>query len=312
MLSRLVRLPTLVRDYSSHVSPSLSGHPVRRSTLTDIFKLYRKKELMAVITAHDYITARIADSCDGIDIVLIGDSLAMVSKGYSSTLEIPFEEYYYTCKSVLRAVESKFVIADLPYGSFEADVSQCVKSAIKLMKLGNIGSLKIEGGFEHSGQIKRLVEIGIPVTGHIGLTPQKLHALGGYKVQGKTNTGALSIYKEALHLQKLGCSMLLLECVPARLAQFITEKTSIPTIGIGSGNGTSAQVLVQSDVLGMLDQKGAKFVKRYANFYLDGVAALGRYAVDVKKSAYPDNEQHGYTMKDDEFSDFVEQAKFVK
>ncbi|KAG7877815.1 hypothetical protein KL925_000851 [Ogataea polymorpha] len=286
--------PRLGARYSSHVA-------VRQKTLTDIKKLYNAKEPLAVITAHDYITGRIADSSEKLDIILIGDSLAMVSKGYASTLEIPFDDYYYACKSVLRGVNQKFVIADLPFGSFEASVSQCVESAVKLMKLGKIGSLKVEGGFEHGEQIKRLIEIGIPVTGHIGLKPQQFNAVGGYRVQGRKAQDAANIIKEAEYLRDIGCSMLLLECIPHKVAQYLTEKLDIPTIGIGSGPGTSAQVLVQADLLGMLDSPTAKFVQKYMDFHSEAVNAIEHYVEDVKSGTFPNVETHSYPIKEEEF-----------
>ncbi|GME83215.1 unnamed protein product [Ambrosiozyma monospora] len=236
----------------------------------------------------------------------------MVSKGYPSTLEIPFDDYYYACLSVLRGISSKFVIADLPYGSFESSLDKCVESAMKLMKLGKIGSLKIEGSHEFTREISRLIQLGIPITGHIGLQPQKFNALGGYKVQGKLSTDAVEIYKQALFLQDLGCSMLVLECVPYKLARFITDSLRIPTIGIGAGQGTSGQVLVISDLLGMLDQKSAKFVKPYMNFSELGLNALNTYSEDVKSHTFPNNETHGYVMKDQEYEDFVELAKHIR
>ncbi|GME78061.1 unnamed protein product [Ambrosiozyma monospora] len=235
-------LTPILRHYSAQTT-------IRQQTLADINKLYKSKTPISVVTAHDYITGRLAEESKA-DIALIGDSLAMVSKGYPSTLEIPFDDYYYACLSVLRGISSKFVIADLPYGSFESSLDKCVESAMKLMKLGKIGSLKIEGSYEFTREISRLVQLGIPVTGHIGLQPQKFNALGGYKVQGKTSTDAIEIYKQALFLQDIGCSMLLLECIPYKLGKFLTDSLRIPTIGIGAGQGTSAQVLVMSDLLG--------------------------------------------------------------
>ncbi|ODV86680.1 hypothetical protein CANARDRAFT_6256 [[Candida] arabinofermentans NRRL YB-2248] len=305
----------LRREYSSYPGPASTTNqpkPLKQSTLSTIYDLYQSKTPITFITAHDYITAKLADASPNIDVVLIGDSLAMVSKGYPTTLEIPFEEYYYACSSVLRGVNNKFVVADLPFGSFETGLQDCLKSAMKLMKLGKIGALKIEGAFEYSAEIQRLVSIGIPVMGHIGLQPQKFNAMGGFKVQGKTANDALDVYKEALELQKLGCSMILLECVPQKLARFITENVNIPTIGIGAGNGTSGQVLVQSDLLGMLDNKPAKFVKQYMNFYEEGLMALNQYGADVKNSEYPVNTVHDFKMKTDEFNEFAERAKLLK
>ncbi|GMG18893.1 unnamed protein product [Ambrosiozyma monospora] len=297
-------LTPLLRHYSAQTT-------VRQHTLADINKLYNSKTPISVVTAHDYITGRLADASK-VDIVLIGDSLAMVAKGFPSTLEIPFDDYYYSCLSVLRGISSKYVIADLPFGSFESSLEKCVESAMKLMKLGKIGSLKIEGSYEFTREISRLIQLGIPVTGHIGLQPQKFNALGGYKVQGKLSTDAVELYKQALFLQDLGCSMLVLECIPYKLAKFLTDNLRIPTIGIGAGQGTSAQVLVMSDLLGMLNEKSAKFVKPYMNFNELGLNAVNSYSEDVKSHAFPNDHTHGYVMKDQEFEDFVELAKHIR
>ncbi|GME89141.1 unnamed protein product [[Candida] boidinii] len=155
----------------------------RQKTLHDIYKMYNKKEPISVITAHDYITGKFANDSDKIDIVLIGDSLSMVTMGYPNTLEMTFEEFYYSSKYILRGIDSKFIIIDLPFGYFENNLSKCIETSLKLMKLGKINSIKLEGSFEYKDEIKRLIDIGIPVTGHIGLKPQRFNSLGGFKVQ---------------------------------------------------------------------------------------------------------------------------------
>lgn len=294
----------LIRTYSTHPSKSL-----RQKSLGDIYKLYAKKEPISVITAHDYITGRIADTTQDIDVVLVGDSLAMVAKGFPSTLELTFEDFYHSTASVVRGVNSKFIIVDLPFGSFESSTEKCVETAIKLMKLGKIGSIKVEGSYEITDKVKTLTSYGIPVTGHIGLQPQKFNILGGYKAQGRTSVSALDIYKQALHLQSIGCKLLVLECVPEKLSKFITENLNIPTIGIGAGNTTSGQVLVMADALGMTDSKKAKFVKPYLDIYSQSVDALQRYSTDVKTKTFPDSDHHTYPINDDEFTEFIELAK---
>lgn len=278
----------------------------------DIQKLYVSNTPISVITAHDFITARIADSCPNIDIVLVGDSLSMVAKGHQSTLELDFEDFYYTTKSVIRGINSKFLMVDLPFGSFESSMEKCIDSSVRLMKLGKVGSIKIEGSYEMTDHIKTLTSFGIPITGHIGLQPQKFNMVGGFKPQGRKAQNAVDIYKQALHLQSIGCKMLLLECVPEKISSFITKNVDIPTIGIGAGNGTSAQVLVMSDLLGMLDSKNAKFVKQYLNFHQLAVDALSQYSNDVKLRSFPNSNEHTYRINDEEYNEFVDLAMTLK
>lgn len=296
--------PSIRRLFSSsHGLRSSHSPELRQSSLSDIYTLYNSKIPISCITAHDYITAQIADKSN-VDVVLIGDSLAMVALGYPSTLELSFEEFYYQLKAVTRGISSKFLICDLPHGSYESSVEKCVESSIKLMKLGKIQSIKLEGAFEYESHIKRLVDVGIPITGHIGLQPQKFNSLGGFKVQGSNIEDAVNIYKQALFLQKLGVSLLVLECIPIRIANFITSKLKIPTIGIGAGNGTSGQVLVQADTLGMLDGKKLKFVKPLLNFHDIGLNSLNLYDEEVKSKVYPER-KYSYGMKDDVYEEFI-------
>ncbi|CDK27675.1 unnamed protein product [Kuraishia capsulata CBS 1993] len=296
---------------SPYSAPETAIAKHKPSTLKEIYAKYKNGTPISVVTAHDYISGKWADAAPSCDAVLIGDSLAMVAVGYPTTLEIPFDEFYYHCASVCRAVKSKYIIADLPYGSFESSVEKCIESSMRLMKLGKICSIKIEGAYEHEESISRLIKLGIPVTGHIGLKPQRFNGLEGFRVQGKTVDSALQILKEALFLQETGISLLVLEGIPHEIASYITTKLSIPTIGIGAGNGTSGQVLVQADLLGMHTGRGPKFVKRYEDLYGKGVAAIEKYAQEVSASAFPDNAVHTYPMKTKVLEEFLEQAEKI-
>lgn len=277
---------------------------ISQSTLSDIYRSYREGKKLSVITAHDFITARIADNSNA-DMILIGDSLAMTSHGYPSTLEIETQDFIYAARSVASGTESKFLICDLPFGSFEGSTQLCAETATKLMKVGQINSLKLEGADSLIiDRIKLLTSMGIPVTGHLGLQPQKFNLLGGYKVQGRSSNAALTLFNEAKILQNAGCKLLVLECVPEKIAQYITENLNIPTIGIGSGKFTSGQVLVIADALGMQDKKLPKFVKQYANIYNDALNALNQYDSDVKQLQFPNSTDHTYKMNDEEFIEF--------
>ncbi|ODV59113.1 3-methyl-2-oxobutanoate hydroxymethyltransferase ASCRUDRAFT_9850 [Ascoidea rubescens DSM 1968] len=284
---------------------------IRRKTISDIYNIYHKKEPITVLTAHDFITGKFADLAKT-DIVLVGDSLGMVSLGYPSTNELPFEEFLYHVKSVSRGVRQSFLIADLPFGTYETSIEKAVESSIQLVKNG-ANAVKLEGGVEYLDTIKKLSSIGIPVVGHIGLTPQRHNSLGGFKAQGKNVNNALEIFKNALCLQKTGAKLLLLECIPQKLAKYITENVSIPTIGIGAGNHTSAQVIVQSDLLGMHGVNSLpKFVKPYENFLEKGVSAIKKYNHDVKTRAYPETGIHTFTIKNSVYLDFLEIAEKIK
>lgn len=303
-----MKFSNLIRKYSSHPV----SKPIRQKTLHDLYKLYNNNEKLSVITAHDFITGKFADKTPEIDAILIGDSLSMVAKGHPSTLELEFDDFYYSTQSVLRSINEKFVIVDLPFGSFEESIQQCTSNAIKLMKLGKIGSIKIEGSYEMTDKIINLTNAGIPITGHLGLQPQKFNLLGGFKAQGRNALNALEIFKQAKHLEKIGCKLLVLECIPERLAYFITKNLNIPTIGIGAGNLTSGQVLVMADALGMSNNKNAKFVKPYLNIYSLAIDALTNYSNDVKSKKFPESIKHTYSMDENEFKEFEELAKSLK
>ncbi|AGO10654.1 AaceriABR186Wp [[Ashbya] aceris (nom. inval.)] len=305
--SRAIEKMALRRMYSIHSSS-------KQKTIPDLFKKYHAKEPISMITAYDYITATWAQAAQA-DIVLIGDSLAMSTLGHVSTVDLGLEEFQYHVRAACRAPGSSFIIADMPYGSFERSVEQGVDTAISLMKASHkVGAVKLEVGPEENDYCLELAaelcRRGIPVMGHVGLTPQRMHALGGYKVQGAKDLGqALAAYRRAKDLQAVGCFSILIECIPAKIASVITEKLSIPTIGIGAGPQTSGQVLVQSDLLGMLPGKPPKFVQKYADFHGDAIRSLSAYIGDVREGAFPKTGQHTFTVSDDLLEEFCKQVE---
>lgn len=252
--------------------------------------------------------------------ILVGDSLAMCSLGYSSTTDIGLDEFKYHVKSVCRAQGSAFIVVDMPFGSFESSLEKGIETAISLMKLSSkVGAVKLEVGSSQSqGKLtdyslrlaEELCTRGIPVMGHVGLTPQRVHALSGYKVQGnKSSADSLAIFETAQELQRIGCFSIVLECVPHKISQYITSHLKVPTIGIGAGNGTSGQVLVQSDMLGMLSGQVPKFVHKYGNFHKSSVEHIRDYIKDVTERRFPDNSIEGFKVKDEVWVDFIERVE---
>lgn len=263
-------------------------------------------------TAYDYITANWVQKSN-CDMILVGDSLAMTTLGYDSTTDLSLQEFNYHVKSVCRTSGPALIIADMPFGSFEASIETGISNAIDMMKLSHkVTSLKLEVGL-HSRDgytiklIKQICSRGIPVVGHIGLTPQKIHSLGGYKVQGnKKIQDAKELLETALMLQEAGCWALVLECVPHKIAKYITSKMSIPTIGIGAGSGTSGQVLVVSDILGMKDGYVPKFVKQYAQSQDHSITALCKFNSEVEERSFPNDEVHAFKIKDEVWKSFID------
>lgn len=268
-------------------------------TIPLIHKMYRQGTPISVITAHDYMSGMLAERA-AVDMILVGDSLSMVAMGHPNTNEIELDEMIYHTRAVSRAVQSSFLVADLPFGSYEISPEQAFASAAKMVKKGFAEAVKMEGGAELAPTIKKLTSFGIPVLGHIGLTPQRQSSLGGFKVQGKTVKSALSVLRDARAVQEAGCFAVVLEAVPDRVATLVTEKLSIPTIGIGAGPGTSGQVLVQLDMLGGFDAFVPKFLKKYANYLETNVNAIKEYSGEVKENKFP-GPDHSYTIKDEEF-----------
>ncbi|KAJ4266362.1 cell wall biogenesis and architecture protein [Fusarium torreyae] len=292
--------------YSSH-SPMGSPPAVQRKKVTvgTLRSMHRKGDPITVMTAHDFPSGHVADHA-GMDMILVGDSLAMVALGMEDTSEVVLEEMLLHCRSVSRATKSAFTVGDLPMGTYEIGPDQALATAIRFIKEGRVQSVKLEGGKEMAPTIKKITTAGIPVLGHIGLTPQRQNALGGFRVQGKTSSGAMSILEDALALQEAGCFAMVVEAVPAEVAALITKKLSIPTIGIGAGNGTSGQVLVQVDMTGNFPPGRflPKFVKKYGDVWGESLRAIEAYRNDVKSRQYPAPE-HTYPISAEELESFT-------
>lgn len=249
-----------------------------------------------MLTAHDFPSASLA-SAAGMDIILVGDSLAMVSLGMPDTSEVTLDEMILHSRAVSRASPRSFTIGDLPMGCYEVSPEQALRSAIRMVKEGRIQGVKLEGGIEVADTIKKITQAGISVCGHIGLTPQRQHALGGFRVQGKSASAAEKLLMDARAVQDAGAFAVVLECVPPEIGSIITSKLTIPTIGIGAGNGCSGQVLVQMDMLGCKPKESflPKFVKRYGDVWERSLAAVEQYRDEVKTRSYP-ADQHNYVV----------------
>ncbi|MCJ1485242.1 hypothetical protein MMC06_005416 [Schaereria dolodes] len=282
----------------------LLASPRKKVTINTISSLHRKQEPITMITAHDFPSAHVADAA-GMDIILVGDSLAMVALGMEDTSEVVLDEMILHCRSVSRATKAAFTVGDLPMGCYEIAPEQALESAIRVIKEGRVQAVKLEGGLEMTPTIERITRAGIPVLGHVGLTPQRQNALGGFKVQGKTTAGALKVLQDALAVQKAGCFAVVLEAVPAEIASLVTKKLSIPTIGIGAGNGCSGQVLVQIDMIGNFPPGRylPKFVKQYGDVWNESMRAIETYRSEVKSRAYPASE-HTYPIPMAELNEF--------
>ena len=257
-------------------------------TIDTIISMKKKREKIVCLTAYDYPTARILDET-GIDIILVGDSAANVYAGEKTTLPITMEEMLYHTKIVAHTVKNSLVIADMPFLSYQASINDAVYNAGRFLKVGACG-VKLEGGSPIKETIKRLVDLGIPVMGHVGLTPQSIHKFGGYKLQGKTEKDSQRLMEDAKLLESSGCFSIVLEKITSTLAKKITEAISIPTIGIGAGPHCDGQILVLHDIIGLFTDFTPKYVKRYAHVGDEIRKAIQQYKQEVKKGIYPDKE----------------------
>ncbi|KUJ22993.1 putative 3-methyl-2-oxobutanoate hydroxymethyltransferase [Mollisia scopiformis] len=276
----------------------------KKVTINSLRSLYKKGEPITVLTAHDFPSAHVAEAA-GMEIILVGDSLAMVALGMEDTSEVLVEEMLLHCRSVSRAAKSAFTVGDMPMGSYEIAPEQALETAIRFVKEGRVQGIKLEGGIEMAPTIKKITSAGIPVLGHVGLTPQRQNALGGFRVQGKTSAGALKVLEDALAVQEAGCFATVLEAVPQEVATLVTKKLSIPTIGIGAGNGCSGQVLVQVDMTGNFPPGRfiPKFVKKYGDVWSESLRAIEAYRDETKSRAYPAPE-HTYPISKEELAEF--------
>ncbi len=254
-------------------------------------------EKISMLTAYDYSTAKLMDEA-GINGILVGDSLANVMLGYEDTLSVTMEDMIHHGKAVARGCKNTLVVIDMPFMSYQTSVYDAVVNAGRLMKEGRGGAVKLEGGMEVVPQIKAIVAAGIPVMGHLGMTPQSVNQLGGFKVQGKDEAVARKMIEDAIALEEAGAFGMVLECVPDRLAELISKKISIPTIGIGGGAGCDGQILVYQDMLGMFKDYVPKFVKKFADVGSIMTEAFQTYDKEVKEGTFPDA-AHSFTIKDD-------------
>lgn len=256
-----------------------------------------KGEKLSMLTAYDYSTAKLEDE-SGINGILVGDSLGNVVLGYEDTVSVTMEDMIHHGAAVARGAKNALVVVDMPFMSYEVTVEEAVRNAGRLMKEGRAGAVKLEGGVRVAEQIRAIVKAGIPVMGHIGLTPQSINVFGGFKVQGKSEEAARALLADAKAVEEAGAFAVVIEAVPAALAQMITDAVSIPTIGIGAGAGCDGQILVYQDMLGMFSDFTPKFVKRYANVGEVMREAFADYAAEVASGAFP-TEEHTYKIKDD-------------
>ena len=257
-------------------------------------------EPITMLTAYDYPTALAMDQA-GVDAILVGDSLAMVVLGYENTLPVTMEEMLHHSRAVARGAKNALLIGDMPFMSYQVSVEEATRNAGRFLQQGGMDAVKLEGGRERAEVVRSITSAGIPVMGHIGLTPQSINQLGGFRAQGKTAIAARRLVEDALILEEAGCFSLVLESVPARLAELISKKISIPTIGIGAGVGCDGQVLVTHDLLGLFDRFTPKFVKKYADFHHDMRRAFTDYIEDVETKRFPAQE-HTVEMDDKEWN----------
>ncbi len=265
-----------------------------RLTISDLQKKKADGEKITMVTAYDFPSALMVERAD-LDMILVGDSLGMALLGYDTTLPVTMNEMIYHTKAVTRGARNTFVVGDMPFLSYHRSLEETIANAGRFLQKGGAQGVKLEGGSEQSKKIKALTEIGIPVLGHIGLTPQSVHQLGGFKVQGKGVTAAQKLIENAKSLEKSGAFAIVLECIPAPLAKIISKTITIPTIGIGAGADCDGQVLVWHDLLGISSGKMPRFVKKYANLHDEIVTALKDYKTDVEDNRFPE-EKHTYTL----------------
>ncbi|KAM0746402.1 catalytic activity: A.nidulans panB converts 5 [Meredithblackwellia eburnea MCA 4105] len=333
-----------LRTYSTQpVQHKQGAAPTRKKrTINDLHSLKRKKVPITVLTAHDYPSARFIEQSAlppptevqassssssssstsssstpsphprGVDICLVGDSLAMVACGYTSTTSLTLQEMLFHCRAVARGCTTSLLVADMPFGTFLPSVTHGIEAATKIIQEGNMDAVKIEGGLEVAQLVSQLTSLGIPVMGHVGLTPQRQAALSGYRVQGKTSDGAFHVLQDALAIQEAGAFAVVLEAIPGRVGKLISEQLDIPTIGIGAGVGCDGQVLVQLDMMGVNSLgKGPRFLKTYADLEGTATSAIRSYVDDVRSGNFPE-EKHSYPIDDKEWEDFKQVVSDVE
>lgn len=271
---------------------SVAKKEYKRITVKTLVDMKANGEKISMLTAYDYTMAKIVDGA-GIDVILVGDSASNVMAGHETTLPITLDQMIYHASSVIRAVDRCLVIVDLPFGSYQSDPKEALRSAIRIMKESGAHSVKLEGGKEIKESIKRILNAGIPVMGHLGLTPQSIYKFGTYTVRAKEEQEAEELIEDAKMLERIGCFAIVLEKIPAALAKQVAESVSIPIIGIGAGPDVDGQILVLHDMLGMTHEFNPRFLRRYLHLYDDMTKAISQYVDDVKTTDFP-NESEKY------------------
>jgi 3-methyl-2-oxobutanoate hydroxymethyltransferase len=269
----------------------------KKVTTRTIREMKTRAEPITMLTAYDYGTALAVDRA-GIDAILVGDSLGMVVLGYDTTLPVTMEDMLHHCRAVARGASYALLIGDMPFMSYQASVDDAVRNAGRFLQEAGMDAVKLEGGFERLDAVGAIISAGIPIMGHLGLTPQSVHQFGGFRAQGKEASAAKRLVEDALSLEEAGCFSIVLESIPTRLGKLVSERLEIPTIGIGAGPDCDGQVLVTHDLIGMFDRFTPRFVKRYAEIHLEMDKAFTSFRDDVQSKAFPSAE-HCVEMKDE-------------
>lgn len=271
---------------------SVAKKEYKRITVKSLVEMKSRGEKISMLTAYDYTMAKIVDGA-GIDVILVGDSASNVMAGHETTLPITLDQMIYHASSVVRGIDRALVVVDLPFGTYQSDPKEALRSAIRIMKESGGHAVKMEGGKEIKESIKRILHAGIPVMGHLGLTPQSIYKFGTYTVRAKEEAEAEKLKEDALMLERAGCFAIVLEKIPAKLAEEVAKSVSIPIIGIGAGSGVDGQVLVTHDMVGMTHEFNPRFLRRYMNLYEEMTNAFSKYGEDVKSGDFPnDKEQY--------------------
>ncbi len=278
----------------------------RKKVTTRTYRLKKKRgEIITMLTAYDYPTALAVDKA-GIDSILVGDSLGMVVLGYENTLPVTMADMLHHCRAVARGAKYALLVGDMPFMSFQTSVEKAVENAGRFLQEAGMDAVKLEGGSERAEAVRQMVMAGIPVMGHIGLTPQSIQTIGGFRSQGRTASAAKRLVEDAQNLEEAGAFSIVLEAVPAQLAELISQRISIPTIGIGAGIGCDGQVLVTHDLIGQFDRFTPKFVKQYANIHKTMNEAFTAFKDEVEKKKFP-TDKHSTFMKDKEWAELMEE-----
>ena len=280
-------------------TPSSNTSDERKKVTTHLIQAMKSRhQVISMLTAYDYPTSLLMDQA-GLDIILVGDSLGMVVLGYDSTLPVTMDEMIHHCKAVARGAKYALLVGDMPFMSYQVSTAEAVRNAGKFLQEAGMNAIKLEGGRERADTVRAIVNAGIPVMGHLGLTPQSVHKLGGYKPQGRDADAAFRLLQDAQSLQQAGCFSLVLESIPGRLAELVSQRLAIPTLGIGAGAGCDGQVLVTHDLLGVFERT-PKFVKRYADLAGEMKHAFHEFTTEVKAKSFP-AAQHTVEMDDEEW-----------